>query len=1083
LFYVGLVQNVALLVCLVVIHGQIIRRWNKYTFRSQAFSGFLFGCVALIGMMAPVHLVPGVIFDGRSIVLSVAGLFGGPIVAGIAAIMSASYRGWLGGSGALMGVSVILESAGLGLAFYYLRRLYPGLTRNLYLFAFGLLVHVGMLLLMLALPREAMLKTLENITIPVLLIFPAATWLICLLFLDQESSISAEEAVRESEERHRSLVEHLPQRIFIKDHNSIYLSCNGNYASDLGITPEQVVGKDDFALHSPELAKLYRDDDQACMADATVRDFEEIYQLEGQERWAHTVKVPYRDGQGRVIGVLGIYEDITERKRLEESLKAEKRRFEMLANNAPFGMVIIRSDGSFSYANPKFKEMFGYDWSEVPNGREWFKKAYPDPDYRRDVISAWMEDATGADPGETRPRVFEVTCKDGTEKIINFRPVRLESGENIMTCEDITDRRRYEEAIGRERDQAEMYLDIAGVMLVALNAQGNITMMNRRGREILGYREDEIIGKNWFDVCLPTELREEVKSVFEKLMAGGIASVEYYENPVFTKDGEQRILEFHNTVLHDDSGRIVGIFSSGEDVTERKKAEEDLKSSETRYRQLADVTFEGIIFHDEGVLLRANDQFFQMFGYEPDELVGTQIIEKTLTLDSLKTVRTKIAERSPESYVAMGLRKDGTTFPIEIRARIREVEGKQIRAAAIRDLSMLKNLEAQLLQAQKMEAVGTLAGGIAHDFNNLLQTVLGYSEFMLQRKKEGEPDYADLQKIYQAGKRGADLVKNLLTFSRRVDTHYLPVDLNQEITAVRGLLSRTIPKTININLHLSGNVEYIKADPSQISQVLMNLGVNARDAMPDGGTLTIETTEIQLDEKCNTYPEAKPGSYVLLTISDTGQGMDNETLSHIFEPFFSTKEVGKGTGLGLATVYGIVKQHQGRIICYSELGHGTTFKIYLPAIQTKKELETTTLEKAIAGGTETVLLVDDDDDIRDLVATFLIEFGYSVITAGNGEQALEIYQRDDAGISLIILDLIMPVMDGRQTLAQILRIDPKARVVIASGYSEGGTANGVMESGAKGFVQKPYNMKQLLTAIREILDNDLPGAVNNEDGS
>ena len=235
----------------------------------------------------------------------------------------------------------------------------------------------------------------------------------------------------------------------------------------------------------------------------------------------------------------------------------------------------------------------------------------------------------------------------------------------------------------------------------------------------------------------------------------------------------------------------------------------------------------------------------------------------------------------------------------------------------------------------------------------------------------------------------------------------------------------------------------------------MNLAVNARDAMPDGGTLTIETTEIQLDEKyCNTYPEAKPGSYVLLTISDTGQGMDNETLSHIFEPFFSTKEVGKGTGLGLATVYGIVKQHQGRIICYSELGHGTTFKIYLPAIQAKKELETTTLEKPIAGGTETVLLVDDDDDIRDLVATFLIEFGYSVITAVNGKEAVEIYQREGASISLIILDLIMPVMDGKKCLGEILRVNPNAKVIIASGFPESGQSDNAMDIWVKGICGK-----------------------------
>jgi signal transduction histidine kinase len=272
-----------------------------------------------------------------------------------------------------------------------------------------------------------------------------------------------------------------------------------------------------------------------------------------------------------------------------------------------------------------------------------------------------------------------------------------------------------------------------------------------------------------------------------------------------------------------------------------------------------------------------------------------------------------------------------------------------------------------------MEAVGTLAGGVAHDFNNLLQAVLGYSELMLDRKKESETDYSDLQKIYEAGKRGADLVKSLLTFSRKVETKYVPVDLNQEVTSVRDLMSRTIPKTMNIDLHLKGNLKSIKADPSQIGQILLNLGVNARDAMPDGGTLSIETANIQLDEEyCSAHIDTTPGQYVLLTVSDTGQGMDKETLSHIFEPLYTTKETGKGKGLGLATVYGIVKQHSGHITCHSEPARGTTFRIYFPVIEIERDSEAATSKTPIQGGTETILLVDDDQAVRDLGTTFSI---------------------------------------------------------------------------------------------------------------
>ena len=310
-------------------------------------------------------------------------------------------------------------------------------------------------------------------------------------------------------------------------------------------------------------------------------------------------------------------------------------------------------------------------------------------------------------------------------------------------------------------------------------------------------------------------------------------------------------------------------------------------------------------------------------------------------------------------------------------------------------------------------------------------------------------------------------------FSRKLEPKYRPINLNQEIIQVQGLLSRTIPKTIKIDLRLSGDLEPIQADQSQIGQILMNLGVNARDAMPDGGALTIETANVELgQEYCNAHLEAKPGRYVLLTVSDTGHGIDRETLSHIFEPFFTTKGVGKGTGLGLATVYGIVKEHDGLIICYSEPGQGTTFKIYFHAIQTDENVETLESETDIPHGTETILLVDDDEVVRDLAATVLDNFGYQVITAGNGKEALDIYMNQSGKIALVILDLIMPEMDGRQCLNELLRIDPKTKVIIASGHSVNGKVEEIFLSRAKAFVEKPYDIRNLLKNVRDVLDKD-----------
>ena len=759
----------------------------------------------------------------------------------------------------------------------------------------------------------------------------------------------AEEALRESEERYRSLVEHLPQRIFIKDCNSVYRSCNRNYALDLGITPEEIVGKDDFAFHPPELAQAYRSDDQACMNTGMATVTEKLYQLAGEDRWAHTIKVPYHDRQGRVIGVMGIFEDITERKRVEEQLQRSEEKYLNLFQDAPLMYVITRNEQGVPF---------------------------------------------------------------------------------ISDC-------------------------------------------NKLFLRSVGFSREEVIGKPLADFYSPNSRARLLEGGgYSRALAGEFVMG---ERQLVTRNGRMIQTLLYTKPETDYSGNVTGTRAMFVDITASRKAEETQRYLSTAIEQ----SIEAVMITDRnGKIQYINPAFEHISGYRKEEVIGrdTRFL-KSEGLDSsyYKEPLAAIRNGKPWKGRLVSQRKDGQKFYEDVAiSPVRDSSGEIVSFVDVaHDVTENVELQIQLLQAQKMEAVGTLAGGIAHDFNNLLQAVLGYSELILQHKKAEDPDYPDLQKICQAGRRGADLVKSLLTFSRKVETKFVPVDLNQEITSIRSLLSRTIPKTIRIDLHLSGALESIHGDSSQIGQVLMNLGVNARDAMPDGGILTIETKNIRLsDEYCSAHLDAKPGSYVLLTVSDTGEGIAKETLSHIFEPFFTTKETGKGTGLGLATVYGIVKQHHGHITCNSELGHGTTFKIYLPAIQTEQDLKTPTSETAIRGGTETVLLVDDEAFLRELGARILNQYGYHVITASNGKEAFEIYQRDGESISLIILDLIMPEMDGRQCVAEIRRIDPNVKVVIASGYSDGQPTNRDMASAAKGFVQKPYNVKQLLNTVREVLDND-----------
>ena len=324
-----------------------------------------------------------------------------------------------------------------------------------------------------------------------------------------------------------------------------------------------------------------------------------------------------------------------------------------------------------------------------------------------------------------------------------------------------------------------------------------------------------------------------------------------------------------------------------------------------------------------------------------------------------------------------------------------------------------------------------------------------------------------------AARNGADLVQRLLTFSRKVEPKPLILDLNQRIRQTHKFLQRIIPKMIDIEMILADDLARVHADPTQMDQVLMNLAVNARDAMPEGGKLVIETTNVLIDEEyARSYLEAKPGRYVLLRVSDTGSGMDKETLEHIFEPFYTTKGLGQGTGLGLAMVFGIVKQHQGFINCYSEVGHGTTFKIYLPGIIAETQTDLPVVISIQQGGTETILLVDDEEFIRDLGKRILSKVGYTVLTAYNGKEALEIYRSNKGNISLVMLDLIMPEMGGKPCIEELLKIDPDVKILVASGYSADGPTKEALSNGAKGFVAKPFDMRQVLEMVRKTIDEE-----------
>ena len=522
-------------------------------------------------------------------------------------------------------------------------------------------------------------------------------------------------------------------------------------------------------------------------------------------------------------------------------------------------------------------------------------------------------------------------------------------------------------------------------------------------------------------------------------------------------------------------------------VTERKKAEDDLRASETRYRRLFESAKDGILIldADTGQVVDANPFLISLLGYSHADFLG-----KTLwDLGPFKDVAVsrdafrELQEKDYVRYEDLPLEtRDGRLINVEFVSNVYLVGQTKVIQCNIRDITERKRIEAehkkleqQLQVSQKMEAIGILAGGVAHDFNNLLSVILSYTEFAMQELREGDPLKDDLLEVNKAGHRAAVLTQQLLAFGRKQLLQPVPLNLNQVAEGVEKMLRRILGEDIDFVQVLAPDLGVVRADPGQIEQVLMNLVVNARDAMSAGGKLTIETSNVELDEEYAAHHvSVKPGPYVQLAVTDTGCGMDEQTKTQLFEPFFTTKEKGKGTGLGLSTVYGIVKQSGGNIWVYSELGLGTTFKIYFPRELSVKA--TATRLRAIlepARGTETILVVEDEEALRKIARRSLEAAGYTVLTAGAGDEALLISAQHAGIIHLLLTDVVMPRMSGKVLAQAFLKTRPTAKVLYMSGYADNAFVHhGVVDEGTN-FIGKPFTATDIAHKIRSVLDCDI----------
>ena len=906
------------------------------------------------------------------------------------------------------------------------------------------------------------------------------------MYVDITERRDAEQQIKQAEEFLNTIINNLPIPVFAKSaQDGQFILWNKANEALVGLTKEEVIGKTDYDFFPKEQADFFREKDRESFASGEVIDIPEepILTKNLGTRILHTRKVPVYDKDNQPSCLLAISQDITERKQAEERLEKEKNFSDTIIDSLPGIFYLFDDTGRFLRWNKNFEKVSGYSIQEI---LEMHPLGFFSDDEKA-IVGKAIEEVFAT--GESGVEAYFVS-KSGSKMPFYFtgKQVILDGKPCIAGMGiDIGERKQAEEALRESEVRYRLLFENMGdaVAIYKPDEGGQdfiLTDFNKTGAMIERISREAVIGKNIIEI-FPGVKDMGLFEVFQRVWRTGKPE----RHPVSMYKDERIQGWRQNFVYRLPSGEIVAVYT---DETERRKAEEALRRSE----QQLSLALEGA---EQGMWdwnLKTgrpiwDDRATEMMGYTREEVEQSLSFWKHLVHPEdwprvSEAFNRHIQGRSPSYEAEYRVRtKSGEWRWVLSRGKavVYDTDGKPLRMMGTNlDITKRKAdeqereyLRVQLAQSQKMEAIGTLAGGIAHDFNNLLTVILGFSELLLIGKDERDPSYADLQKIRGAARSGADLVRSILAFSRKSEISPRPINLNHEIETIKTLLRRTVPKMIDISLVLSPDLAKVNADPTQIEQILMNLAVNAKDAMPDGGKFSVGTANATLDDEyCATHVGAKPGDYAPLTVSDSGHGMDRETLQHIFEPFYTTKEIGRGTGLGLAMVYGIVQQNQGYITCDSEPGVGTTFKIYLPVIPMEAELEIRSEMPAVAPGTETILMVDDEELVRDLGKRILDRSGYTVVTAVNGKDALDMYKEKGDKISLVILDLVMPQMGGKECAQELLKLNPQAKVLVASGYASGGTRSDASQLGARGFVRKPYNIKQLLQSVRDILDSE-----------
>jgi PAS domain S-box-containing protein len=894
--------------------------------------------------------------------------------------------------------------------------------------------------------------------------------------LKKEISVrkQAEKTLRKSEEKYRRLVDLCFEGIVIHCEGKIvYINNTGVELLGAG-SSNDIVGRPVLDFVHPDNRNLFIKRMQTLEDKGIVAalDEERFIGLDGRKLTVEVAGVPV-DYLGRQA-IQVFFHDITDLKLKEKALRESAERFRTLTERTSDWIWEVDRNGVYTYASPKVKDLLGYESDEVI-GKTPFEFILTDEAQRvtrifQDIVRS-KEPFQGLENTNIHREGRHVTLETSGVPI-------LDTDGNLLgyrgVDRDITKRKQAEEALRESERRYRLLIENNPTVAWVTSQDGRTVFISSNVEKVYGYTPDEVLAigdELWFDRIHPDD-RDRVQEAFRSLFDRKVQFNVKYR--IQRKDGQWIWLHDRANIVEEKAGGhfAYGVFS---DITDRKRAEEALRESEERLSRFMNSALDSFYLLDSNLnFLEINKKGLKIIGKERDEIIGKNITE--IVPDIKKSGR---YEKHLEVI------RTGKTFEIDdfishpifgelhfILKSFKVGEGLGVIATDITERKKAEEekekLQTQLQQAQKMEAIGTLAGGIAHDFNNLLMGIQGRASLMSVDLDASHPYSEHINAIEKYILSATDLTRQLLGFARGGKYEVKTTDMNELVIDSATMFGRT-KREIQIHTRLYSPSPVVEADRRQIEQVLINMYVNAWHAMPDGGELYLETRIVTLDDEyCKPY-QAEPGHYVKVSVTDTGIGMAEAIRQRVFDPFFTTQEMGRGTGLGLASAYGIIKNHHGMITVYSESGHGTTFNIYLP-VSKKEVYQEIPVEGRLIKGSETILLVDDEEMIIDVGQAMLERLGYRVFAAQSGQRAVDVVTKLGNEIDLVIIDMIMPGMDGGKTFDRIREIQPEIPVMLSSGYAINGQANEIMRRGCNGFIQKPFNISEFSKQVRRILD-------------